>query len=311
MQGFLNPFLVGSSYTWGTQMLMIAEWLRVFPKSGRESLQHSSFLCWNWALSPFLVLLSRHKACPLLETALQSQPELHKCSSLFLASLLAAVTQKSLYYKSLKQQPWCSPKYKSRVKVQEPNSALQSQHKFIPGVQVSSGTCDALSVVRDSSGGWGGRQEWYRIMGMTHPPHINLNWLFTVKKTELAQIKKFNCFFREGKKADIKTCCNWISEDQKNQNETINSSMCQSHSSQCFPQPWTVGTWSHPHATSPPECDVLSLNHSLHLVQAQGCGSEIYCYLSQASQPTNSSNSLWKHHPRSVKIQIWDAAHRD
>lgn len=33
---------------------------------------------------------------------------------------------------------------------------------------------------------------------------------------------------------------------------SINSSMCQSHSSQCFPQPWTAGTWSHPHGTGTP-----------------------------------------------------------
>lgn len=72
------------------------------------------------------------------------------------------------------------------------------------------------------------------------------------KKSWAGPDKQVQMSLEKRNKADIKACCNWISEGQKNPNKSISSSVCQSHCSLCFPQPWAVGTWGHPHATGTP-----------------------------------------------------------
>lgn len=40
-------------------------------------------------------------------------------------------------------------------------------------------------------------------MGMAHPAHVNLNWVFAVKKAD----KEVQMFLEKGDKADIKARC--------------------------------------------------------------------------------------------------------
>lgn len=210
-----------------------------------------------------------------------------------------------------------------QAKAQGWSAALlgRSGCNLLPDIEVSRGTkmhCQQQGAPMRA--GWK-TGEWHRIVGMTHPPHSSILIGISQRKRWVVSDKEVRLFL-EKKKNKAKTHKNDAVTKLVNIRKSktrLSTALCQSHCFTRAPQPLCSpalelqGSGATPTPQAQP-CisDIHSTNHSLHLVQAEDWGSETYRYhLNQPSNPTNSSNSLWKYHPRSIKIQIWDAAHRD